>query len=134
MKKERRIETDNVLALKIRELRDVKHWTQEELAERAGLKRSHIQRLEHGDYKESKLSTLVKVARAFGIYPQTFLASLGVIDMREFYEGSDSDKVLNLRLEAPDIWLFFTEYWDNLDSDTKELVRRFLNRLSQKKA
>ena len=122
------------MAEKIRELRDAKHWTQEELAERAGLKRSHIQRLEHGDYKESKLTTLVKIAKAFGIHPHTFLESLGLVDTEAFIELADAQqRMLRLRVTDPDIWLFFTEDWHKMDSDTKELVRRFLHRLSEPK-
>jgi transcriptional regulator with XRE-family HTH domain len=122
----------NILGRKIKELRAAKHWSQDELAERAELKRSHVQRLEHGDYKESKVTTLVKVARAFGIHPCTFMVDLGLLDPNELVQfAGTQDKALALRLSSPDIWVFFTEDWQEMDHDTQELIRRYLQTVKQ---
>lgn len=55
-------------ARRLRELRDAKGWTQEELAERADLAYRHIQRLESTkNPPPAKIDTLAKLAAAFGI-------------------------------------------------------------------
>ena len=52
---------------KIVELRDKRHWTQGQLAQRAGLTRSHINAIENGTQKNIYLSTAYAIARAFNI-------------------------------------------------------------------
>lgn len=54
------------LGLRIAELRKERGWTQGELAERCGLGRSHIVRIEQGAYN-IQLDTLALVAEAFGM-------------------------------------------------------------------
>jgi len=58
--------------MRIKSLREVRGWTQEQLAERAALQRSYLGDLEVGRRNPS-VRTLVKVANAFGIsVPQLF--------------------------------------------------------------
>lgn len=57
------------LRLRILELRDLKGYTQEELAERAGLRRATISELETGKAKRIDLSTLEKLAVALDTDP-----------------------------------------------------------------
>ena len=54
------------IGLRIAELRKANGWTQEELANRCNLGRSHIVRIEQGKYN-IQLDTLSIIARAFGM-------------------------------------------------------------------
>jgi len=49
----------------VKELRERRKWTQEELAKRAGLRRGAIIELERG--ANPRLDTLAKLAQAFGV-------------------------------------------------------------------
>lgn len=55
------------LRKRLRELRRDAGWTQEQLAEKAGLNYKHYQEIERGGKREVRLSTLECLARAFGI-------------------------------------------------------------------
>jgi len=50
---------------RIRALRAHLGWSQEQLAERAGLNYKHYQEIERGGKREIRFSTLVRIARAF---------------------------------------------------------------------
>jgi len=54
------------LAMKLKELRKQRGWTQPVLAKRAGLSAGYIARVETGRH-DPKLSTLVKLAKALGV-------------------------------------------------------------------
>lgn len=54
------------IGLRISELRKEQGWTQGELAERCGLGRSHIARIERGAYN-IQIDTLSLIAEAFGM-------------------------------------------------------------------
>jgi len=56
----------NFISERIRHFREQAGWTQQELAEKAGLRQSHISRLEKGHHSPSVL-TLEKIADALGI-------------------------------------------------------------------
>ena len=58
--------TQRRLVMKIKQLREQKGWTQEVLAEKAGLSWGYIARLEIGRHDPS-LSTLVKLAKALKV-------------------------------------------------------------------
>lgn len=53
------------IAKRVRDARDTRGWSQEELAERAGVSRPTIARIERGD--DVSTATLVKVAVALGL-------------------------------------------------------------------
>ncbi len=55
------------LAKRIKKLREIKKYTQEDLAERADLAYKHIQRLEGKSPNAAKIDTLDKLAKAFGM-------------------------------------------------------------------
>lgn len=56
------------IRLRVRELRNKRGWTQQQLAERAGVRRATISELESGRVPERvKLATLEKIARALGV-------------------------------------------------------------------
>lgn len=60
------------LATKIRKLRAKHGWSQEELADRAGLHRTYISHIENGK-REISLETMCKVAHALEITPSELM-------------------------------------------------------------
>lgn len=68
---------NSALALQIKALRLQRNWTQEELAERAGLKQSQISAMEQVDHDAWTLKTLHKVARAFDLAVNVRFESFG---------------------------------------------------------
>jgi transcriptional regulator with XRE-family HTH domain len=54
------------VAMRIRELRERHKWTQEQLAEKAGISRGFLARLETARH-DPKLSTLEKIAKALDV-------------------------------------------------------------------
>jgi DNA-binding XRE family transcriptional regulator len=60
---------------RIRELRSAKGWTQETLAEQADMNPLQVGHLERGA-NDPKLSTILKLARAFGIRPEELIRGL----------------------------------------------------------
>ena len=54
------------LGWKVRQLRDAKGWTQEGLADRAGLDRSYVAGIEAG-LRNPSTKALAKLARALGV-------------------------------------------------------------------
>ena len=58
----------------LRQLRDERGWSQEQLAEYADLNRSYVGEVERGIAMPS-LATLVKLACALGLRPSALLAS-----------------------------------------------------------
>ena len=51
----------------VRELRERKGWTQEDLAKRAKITRSHLSLLEAGHRRNPSLEVLKRLARALGV-------------------------------------------------------------------
>ena len=106
----------------ILQLREQRGWTQEDVANEAILKggllkRSHVQRLQAGDFSNSRLSTFIGLSKAFNVHPSVFFEAAGLLEPAEsaFLEFSD-----------PDVYGFFMDVWPHLDSNEKELVRRIL--------
>lgn len=68
------------LASAVRQLRDARGWSQEELADHSGLNRSFVGEIERGEVTVS-LSTVAKLAHAFEMMPSVLVKrgeSLGV--------------------------------------------------------
>jgi transcriptional regulator with XRE-family HTH domain len=61
------------IALRIRELRARKGWSQAELARRAGLHNSVVNRAERGE-TDITMATLEKLAKALGVGPRSLIA------------------------------------------------------------
>ncbi len=61
----------------LRELRDARNLTQEELAERAGMDVTYLSDLERGKWNPS-LAKLVDLASGLGIHPSELLRGLNV--------------------------------------------------------
>jgi XRE family transcriptional regulator, regulator of sulfur utilization len=60
------------LAIRLRELRERRGWSQEQLAARAGISRGYLARLETAR-QDPRLSTLEKLARALKVKAATLL-------------------------------------------------------------
>lgn len=63
------------LGRRIRQLREQRGWTQEKLADEAGLASRHIQQLEHGE-RWPRADTLRRLAEAFGIEAEEILRGI----------------------------------------------------------
>ena len=56
-----------MIAKRIKELRKKAHWSQQKLAERAGLSYNTITKIEQGAATKPTIQTMIKIADAFGI-------------------------------------------------------------------
>jgi len=56
-----------MIAKRLKELRNMRRWTQQKLAEKAGLSFNAVTKIEQGAAKHPTLKTLLKLADAFGI-------------------------------------------------------------------
>ena len=63
MTDEQKQQTRDRIGLRILTLRKMREWSQDELAQRAGLQRTHISRIEQGKYAV-KLETIQAIAEA----------------------------------------------------------------------
>ena len=66
MTDEQKQQTRDRIGLRIYQLRMMREWSQEELARRAGLQRSHVSRIEAGKYAVT-LETIESIAKALGM-------------------------------------------------------------------
>lgn len=60
---------------RVREAREARRWTQEELADRSGLTSVQISRVERGA-REIRLTTLLRLIDALGVKPDKLLRGL----------------------------------------------------------
>jgi transcriptional regulator with XRE-family HTH domain len=75
------------LADKIKQLREEREWTQEELALRSGIAQTTIASIEAGKAKNPTTPNLLKLARAFNIRPEELYQAAGYIsDARTAYK------------------------------------------------
>lgn len=56
-----------MMGYKIKEVREARQMTQEELSERSGVSRGTISALENGTARATTTKTLVKIAQALGV-------------------------------------------------------------------
>lgn len=68
----------------VRGLRKEKAWTQEDLAERAGLTTTYVGQVERGD-KVPSLTVVLKLAMALEVLPSRMLEPFGFAVMREMF-------------------------------------------------
>ena len=66
MTEEQKQQTRDRIGLRILTLRKMREWSQDELARRAGLQRTHISRIEQGKYAVT-LEVIQAIAEAFGM-------------------------------------------------------------------
>ena len=78
---------------RIRQLRKARDWTQERLAEKAGMEYKHLGAIERGE-KNVTINNIEKIAGGLGVEPyQLFLFSLGELKPEA---DIDRDKVVDL--------------------------------------
>lgn len=63
----------SALSKKIRTLRENKGLTQEKLAQKAGVTKDYVSRMERGDQEDFRYSTLKGFASALGVHPSLLL-------------------------------------------------------------
>jgi transcriptional regulator with XRE-family HTH domain len=71
------------LQLRVKELRKLKDWTQEELAERSGVGRVTIARMEAGQTTRVEFDVLEKLAAAFDVAPGYLIVSAELTSRRK---------------------------------------------------
>jgi transcriptional regulator with XRE-family HTH domain len=64
------------IAAQVRTLRRQRGWTQEDLAQRAGIKQSRISKIEGADFESVTLTTLRKLAQAFDVHARVSFSSV----------------------------------------------------------
>ena len=64
------------IGLRIRELREAKGWTQEDLASRARLRQASLSAMETGQTKGVDFATLDRIARVFEVEPGFLIVRL----------------------------------------------------------
>jgi XRE family transcriptional regulator, regulator of sulfur utilization len=88
-----RLDLEKIPGANLKRLRDDKPWTQEKLAERAGLDRSEVQRIEGGE-RSPGCEVVLKLAGALGVDPGelfrggTWIPSENRFEYREGEDGS----------------------------------------------
>jgi transcriptional regulator with XRE-family HTH domain len=65
------------LRVQIRELRDAKGWTQEQLATEAGITRATVNRLENSRSASIDFAVLERLAKALGVAPGLLIVEEG---------------------------------------------------------
>jgi transcriptional regulator with XRE-family HTH domain len=84
------------LTNKIKQLREERNWTQDELAKRSGLDRAYIAAIETKQIKKPSVGSFIKLARAFKIRPEELYQAAGYIkDVRTTIPHKESwDEIL----------------------------------------
>jgi len=112
----------------IKALRKLNGWTQQEVADRAGLIRSHIGRIEHNDIKECTFGTLLGLAKAFSVDSREILKIAGIEEL-----CGDCNTGEPLRDLALDIRVFLAVDWPGLNDNEQELLRLAIRTVKQSK-
>jgi len=80
--------------LRIKQLREERHWIQQDIEERAGIKHSHYSRIELGHYQSLKDDVRIALARAFEMTPEAFSAYIYGFENPQ--KSSDTDLIFEL--------------------------------------
>ena len=107
------ISSMNLLAIKIREFRALRGWTQDDLAKRSGVNRGSLASIETGKAANPSVDIFLKLARAFNIRPEELYQAAGYIKdnrtIRPIKETSE-DILERLRLAHPVSIPVYTEF------------------------
>ncbi len=94
---------NNALGERLRALRQIRGWTQSDLAEASGLTRSHISRLEAGDIQLPSRERLHRLAIALGTTADDLLTAAGYrSDERDATDLPDLGVYLRLKYAVDD--------------------------------
>lgn len=98
------------LAELIRTTREDLRWTQDELADRAGVSRPTVQRYENGKTKTPESAVLARIFKALGLDRRELAAILGILSRDELALPPQPARILSARtrdllelLEDPDL-------------------------------
>ena len=103
----------NILGAKIKELRSLRGWTQNELAKRSGVDRATLASIESGKAKHPTTANLLKLARGFNIRPEELYQAAGYTDGTKglFQRQETPDEILErLKLAQPVAIPVFTDF------------------------
>ena len=107
----------------IKRARTEKGYTQEELAEKVGVKKSAVAKWENGRVSEIKRSNLKKLSEALGLNPNRLLGDI------ERDPISVADELADIYLDT-DLRRMISEY-QQLDGKKQAQVREYVHLLSQ---
>ncbi len=108
----------------IKQARLEKGFTQEELAEKVGVKKSAVAKWENGRVSEIKRSNLKKLSEVLGVNPNRLLGDI------ERDPVSVAEELADIYLDV-DLRKMISEY-QMLDSQKKAQVREYVHLLSNK--
>lgn len=102
---------------KIRALRVFHGWSQQELADKAGLKRSHISGIESDVISRHSVAAVFALSTALEVHPCDLFSANGF--------SISCDRIDRTLIEAvdPDIKLFLTTEWHTLTEAEKGILR-----------
>jgi len=103
----------NLLAIKIKETRALREWTQNDLAQRSGVNRGYLACIETGKVANPSVDIFLKLARAFNVRPEELYQAAGYIKEAKpsFQFQETSEQILErLRLAHPATIPVYTAY------------------------
>lgn len=109
------------LGKKIKELRKLKHWRQIDVANKTGLKRSHIARIERDDYNNWEVETIKRLALGFEIHPHVLLAASGLFD--GLFDDPQAKVSFSTLSDEPALHIFFSTDWPEMTKSEREIVQ-----------
>lgn len=81
----------------IKRIRELRRMTKTELSKSSGLLQSHITRIENGEYKYPRHSTVNALAKGLEIQPaEIYKAVSGIRDIKSSDSGQGTEELLNL--------------------------------------
>ena len=111
----------NILAIRIRRTRVLRNLTQQELANRIGIKKSILEEYESGTIKNVNKVTISKIANTLGTSKEYLLD----VDLPPYHIGGDA---YTKKMLSRDIRNSLNEY-DLLDEENKQKVKENLDML-----
>lgn len=109
----------NILAIRIRRTRVLRNLTQQELANRIGIKKSILEEYESGTIKNVNKVTISKIANTLGTSKEYLLD----VDLPPYHIGEDA---YTKKMLSRDIRNSLNEY-DLLDEENKQKVKENLD-------
>lgn len=118
------------IGLRVRALREAHGWNQSDLARRAGVSHSYINRLESGRYRRPSQEQLGKIVAALGVPLSTFLAEVAA-------PSEDESRELEFLRRNPDVRMLFASFaheYETMHSDDQKFLRGFLELVAKRRA
>lgn len=115
---------------RVRALREAREWNQSDLARRAGVSNSYINRLESGQHHRPSQAQLAKVAEALGVSASELLgqpASASEDEAREL-------EFLRRNADVRMLFASFAREYETLHPDDQKFLRGFLELVAKRRA